>query len=55
MTENDISYLVRGAVFKVFNALGPGLYESACEAVLLYELKKLDLKVEAQVPITAGL
>ncbi len=51
MTENDISYLVRGAVFKVFNALGPGLYESAYEAVLLYELKKLDLKVEAQVPL----
>ncbi len=51
MTENDISYLIRGAVFKVFHALGPGLYESAYEAVLLYELKKLDLQAEAQVPL----
>lgn len=51
MTENDISYLIRGAVFRVFHALGPGLYESAYEAVLLYELKKLDLQAEAQVPL----
>lgn len=51
MTENDISYLIRGAVFKVFHALGPGLYESAYEAVLLYELKNLDLQAEAQVPL----
>jgi hypothetical protein len=28
MNENDISYLIRGAAFKVHSALGPGLLES---------------------------
>lgn len=31
MTENDISYIVRGAIFNVYNALGPGLLESVYE------------------------
>lgn len=51
MTENDISYKVRGAIFKVFNELGPGLLESAYEAVLMYELAKEGLDVKAQVPL----
>ena len=51
MTENEISYKIRGAIFKVFNTLGPGLLESAYEAVLSYELKKEGLKVKAQVPL----
>ena len=25
MNENDISYDIRGAIFKVYNQLGPGL------------------------------
>ena len=29
--ENDISYKIRGAIFNVFNKLGPGLLESAYE------------------------
>ena len=51
MTENDISFLIRGAIFKVFNALGPGLLESAYEAVLTYELLKLGLNVKNQVAL----
>jgi GxxExxY protein len=51
MTENDISYKIRGAIFKVFNALGPGLLESAYEAVLMHELAKEGLEVKAQVPL----
>ena len=47
MTENEISYKIRGAIFKVFNTLGPGLLESAYEAVLSYEFKKEGLKVKA--------
>ena len=39
MTENDISYKIRGAIFKVYNALGPGLLESAYENALAYELR----------------
>lgn len=50
MTENEISYKIRGAIFCVYNNLGPGLLEPSYEQALIYELKKLDLKVEAQVP-----
>jgi GxxExxY protein len=51
MTENDISYKIRGAIFKVYNELGPGLLESAYESVLAYELKKEKLKTEVQVSL----
>lgn len=48
MTENDISYLIRGRIFKVYNNLGPGLLESAYEAALLYELENAGLNVKNQ-------
>ncbi len=51
MNENEISYKIRGAAFKVHNALGPGLLESVYEKVLEYELKKAGLEVKTQVPI----
>ncbi|HSR40236.1 MAG TPA: GxxExxY protein [Phnomibacter sp.] len=51
MTENEISYQIRGAIFKVYNALGPGLLESAYEAALIYELEQLNLRVRNQVPL----
>ena len=51
MTENEISYKIRGAIFKVYNALGPGLLESAYEAVLAYELNKQGLDIKTQVPL----
>jgi GxxExxY protein len=53
MTDNDISYKIRGAIFNVYNFLGPGLLESVYEEALVYELKQLGLKVERQkeVPI----
>ncbi|PKB16241.1 GxxExxY protein [Flavobacterium sp. 5] len=51
MTENDISFKIRGAIFKVHNTLGPGLFESVYESALFYELTKLDLKVERQLTI----
>ena len=37
MTENDIGYRIIGACFKVYNALGPGLLESAYEKALIME------------------
>jgi GxxExxY protein len=52
MTENDISFKIRGAIFKVYNTLGPGLFESVYESALHYELIKMDLKVERQLEIT---
>lgn len=51
MTENEISYKVRGAIYKVYNELGPGLLESIYEAALCYQLKKDGLHVESQVPL----
>lgn len=50
-TENDISYIIRGAIFKVYNELGPGLLESVYEAVLSYELQKQGLNVKRQVSL----
>ncbi|HRQ30560.1 MAG TPA: GxxExxY protein [Saprospiraceae bacterium] len=51
MIENDISYTIRGAIFKIYNALGPGLLESAYEAVLMHELIKSGFKVQSQVSL----
>jgi GxxExxY protein len=51
MTENDISYIIRGCIFRVFNNLGPGLLESAYEAALLHELKKEGLTVQSQIAL----
>jgi GxxExxY protein len=51
MTENDISYAIRGCIFIVYNKLGPGLLESAYEAALIFELTKLGLKIGVQVPL----
>lgn len=51
MTENEISYKIRGAIFEIYNTVGPGLLESAYEAALYYELKNAGLKVERQVEV----
>jgi len=51
MEENDISFLIRGCIFKVYNSLGPGLLESVYEAALIYELTSIKLFVLSQVPI----
>jgi GxxExxY protein len=51
MTENEISYLIRGAIFKVYNTLGAGLFESVYSPVLKYELEKLGLNVKTEVAI----
>lgn len=52
MTENDISYQIRGAIYDVYNALGPGLLENIYEAALIVELRDhRGLAVEQQVPL----
>ena len=53
MTDNEIAYQIRGAVFDVYNDLGPGLLESVYEEALCFELVQRGLKVERQkqVPI----
>ena len=35
--ENDLSYTIIGAIYNVYNNLGPGLLESVYESALTYE------------------
>ena len=51
MTENELSYKIRGSIFKVYNGLGPGLLETIYEQVLAYELNLLGLKIRTQVAL----
>ena len=51
MTDNDITYEIRGAIYEVYKNLGPGLLESVYEEALVYELEKRGLKVERQKPV----
>ena len=51
MDENQISYKIRGAIFKVYNQIGPGLLESVYEHLLAYELNKEGLNICRQVPL----
>ena len=51
MKENDISFIIRGCIFKVYNNLGPGLLESAYEAALAFELIQAGVIVKTQVAL----
>ena len=48
MKDNDITYQIRGAIYDVYKALGPGLLESVYEEALVLELEQRGLKVERQ-------
>jgi GxxExxY protein len=49
--ENELSFAIRGAAFKVHTELGPGLLESAYEAALSYELLQSGLEIRNQVGV----
>ena len=49
MTDNEITYEIRGAVYDVYKELGPGLLESVYEEALCFELEQRGLTVERQV------
>lgn len=51
MTENDISYKIRGSIFKIYKIFGPGLLESVYVAALQNDLKNEGLNVKTEVPI----
>ena len=51
MELNDLTYQIRGAIYKVHSSLGPGLFESVYEAALIYELMELNFDVKSQVGI----
>ena len=51
MTDNQITYQIRGAIYDVYKKLGPGLLESVYEEAMVYELPKRDLKVTRQMEV----
>jgi GxxExxY protein len=51
MSENELSYIIRGAIFKVSKKLGAGLFENVYKHILKYELEKLGLIVKMEVPL----
>jgi GxxExxY protein len=50
-TENDLAAIVVDSSIHIHQQLGPGLLESAYEAILAYELGRQGLYIERQVPI----
>ena len=51
MGTNEISFAIRGAIFKVYNSLGPGLLESVYQQALVHELTKMGMNVQTEVNI----
>ena len=51
MTINELTYEIRGAIFDVYNTLGPGLLESVYEEAMVFELQQRGLKVERQLEV----
>ncbi len=51
MTDNELTYAIRGAAFKVHATLGPGLLESLYQKALYYELLDAGYKVQREVAI----
>ena len=51
MTDNEITYEIRGAAYNVYKELGPGLLESVYEEAMCFELEQRGLKVERQLQV----
>jgi GxxExxY protein len=51
MTENELSYIIRGVIFEVYYSLGPGLFEHVYEKILTHKIEQKGLKVRTQVAL----
>lgn len=51
MTENEIARIIVDAAYKIHTEIGPGLLESAYQALLSLELKKRNLSIKTEVPM----
>ena len=51
--KDRLTYKIQGAIYEVYNVVGPGLLESAYQAALMHELKLRGLKAvgQEQVPV----
>lgn len=56
MTENEVATQIVDAAYTIHTQFGPGLLESAYQAMLVYELRKRGLRVEPEqaVPLVYG-
>ena len=54
MSENELSYIVRGIVYDTRKEFGSGLLESEFESVIICELKKLGFTVERQKSLSVS-
>lgn len=51
MNTNELSGLIVDAAVKIHRELGPGLFESVYQEILIYELEQRSLTVDAEVPV----
>lgn len=51
MIENEITKICIDTAYKIHTKIGPGLLESAYQAILGYELSKRGLHVESEIPM----
>ncbi len=51
MSENELARIVVDVAYQIHRRLGPGLLESAYQAIMAYELRQRGLHVETEVPI----
>lgn len=49
--ENHIAKEIVDVAYKIHRAIGPGILESAYEAMMIFELQKRRLTVSTQVPV----
>lgn len=52
MTEDEIGRLIVDVAVRIHRGMGPGLLETVYEVILAYELRRIGLRVERQVPIS---
>jgi len=51
MNENEIAQQIVDSAYKIHKELGPGLLESAYQSILIYELQKRGLRIDAEKPV----
>ena len=51
MTYRQLTFLIRGCAYAVYNELGPGMLESVYENAMVIELQSKGLDVQQQLPI----
>lgn len=49
--DRELTYKIRGIIYKLYNALGPGLLETVYEEALSHDLTKMGYKVERQLEV----